>query len=507
MAFLFADGFDFIAGASDVTLRWDSQIGFSGPSQVTAFGVGQSGNFRLFTGGSTLTKTLPSNEGTIFVNLRMRRNGAHTGTTANSYMQLRDGATPQVTLIWDETGVLTARTGGTGGAILGTATAALNAASWDSFQIKVVVHNTAGSVEVRKNGSAPPAAPLLLLTGINTRGGTTNNYANSLQLGANGNSGGVAEDWYYDDVFVFSGAGAVPNDWTGDLRAVTQAPSATVQSQLSVFPTSTAFGQLNAGTAGLGPGPNSIHYIRVTAPLTGSVSAITVSLGSALTGKLNAALYTEASATSGALLGQATELTNPAAGLQTLTLTTPANVVRGTNYYVAVWANANTSMFGTGTGILRATQALTYTGTFPATATATATSTNSAAFVSAALGSITAQSAVGDATQDGDTSYVYGATVGAEDLYSFPSLASQGIAPVGIVGVMPFAIIRRSDSGARTASVRAKSGSTDAAAASSGSLGLSYGILQGFLTTDPDTLAPWTNAGVDALQVGVKVDA
>src|SRR5205085_5953791 len=74
-----------------------------------------------------------------------------------------------------------------------------------------------------------------------------------------------------------------------------------------------------------------------------------------------------------------------------------------------------------------------------------------------------ASSLVSMQTNDGDTSYVYSSTVGQEDLYTFPTLASAGITPLVITGVVPFAICKRSDSGSRTVSVRCKSGATDAA--------------------------------------------
>lgn len=509
MAFLFADGFDFYSVPADVLQRWDSYSSTSNQvvlSSTTAFSLGQSIEFSSTNITNNITKALPSNEATVFLNFRTRRSGAQAGSTAFGFVQLRDVTTPQLTVMIDETGLLTVRSGGTAGTILGSVAAALTAGSWDSFQIKAVINNTTGSVEVRKNGST---TPLLTLSNVNTRGGTTNNYANSVVFGGTGNTSSPALNWFFDDIFVYSGVGALPNDWTGDLRAVTQAPAAMVQNQMSVFPSSTVWGQQTTSFA-TSVVSNSIMFIKVTAPHSGLLSTISLAVATTQTGKLNAALYSDSGGAPNALISQCTEQTNPAAGNLVLTLGTPQSATKGAAYWVAVWSNISASSWlnGAVSGVTQCSKALAYSSTFPSTA-AGASGAAVGVGVSAKLDltGITGLSAVQDATEDADTSYIYSATVGQEDLYSFSSLVSQGIAPTSVVGVMPFAIVRRSDSGARTVSVRAKSGATDAAAASSGAIGLTYGILQGFLNTDPDTGSAWTTAGVDALQVGVKVDA
>lgn len=345
MAFLMADGFDWLAAAADITMRWDtSGSGLLLVSAAnTAFGVG--GGFS-FSSSSSLSKAWASNDATIFGSIRLKQVGGSLSTNY-AYVQLLDAAAPQVTIRWNEDTSITVASGAVGGTVLGTVAAGAFAANtWDSWQFKIVIHNTAGSVEIRRNGSG---TNLLTLTNVNTRAGSTNAYANKVVVGVN------VSGHQFDDFLLCSGSGAAPNDWTGDLRGFTEAPSGTAQSQ---------------------------------------------------------------------------------------------------------WANTGG-----------------------------------------------ASSLVSVQTQDGDTSYIASSTVAQEDLYTFPTLASAGITPLVITGVVPFAIIKRSDSGSRTVSVRCKSGATDAAALTDAAVPLTYAFRGTMLATDPNTGAAWTTAGVNAAQVGVKIDA
>lgn len=502
-AWLFSDGFDFYSIAADVTERWDSgSITNLVATASTAFGVGQA----AIPNNAGLTKAWGSNDGTIYANIRHKQ---VAGTLAGNYVALSflDGTNAQVTLRWNEDGSITVHSGGVIGTTLGTYSAAFASSAWDSWQVKIVIHNTTGSVEIRKNGSASPIGAAL--TGVNTRAGSTNAYANKLTMITSASAG---NNHQVDDLFLNSGTGADPATWPGDLRAITNTPNATAQAQFSQSPSSTTWGQTTAsGSSASGQAANTLAWYKVTAPFTGTVSQIAMNLAAAITGKLNVALYDDTAGAPGSLLAQGTEKTNPAAGTQTFALGSSQSVVKGASYWMAFWSNAITSsgFFNGGSGLTRMTAALTYSATFPSTG-AGAGSLSTAAngpYFGADLTSISSASLVGDTTQDGDTSYVFSATVGQEDLYSFPSLASLGVTPAAITGVLPFAICKKSDSGARTIDVRAKSGVTDTQAATTASPSLSYSFLGGFLPTDPNTSAAWTTGGVDALQVGPKVAA
>lgn len=503
MAHLHADGFDFYASVADLTLRWDTQSAnalVSGSS--TAFNTGQAVQF---TANTNLTKTLPSNEGTVFVTLRHYQAGGTSGT-AGQVLLLQDGAGVQCSIRWNEDGSVEALSGGSttagGGTSLGKATGAFSTAAWDSWQIKVVI-GAAGSIEIRKNGGA---TPVLSVTG-NTRAGTANSYCNKALLGAT--TGANAHR--VDDVFLCSGSGAAPNDWPGDLRCLTLAPNAAVQAQFAVASSALPQAHGTNVAASLSLATNTLYFVPVTIANGGTASSIGLQFNTGLTGSANAALYdaTGPGGGPGAKLAEATAVTNPGGNNigVTFALTSPVAVARGQVVWIATMASAGTfALRQSGLSNVGYSQAQAYGAGFPATAAANAI-TGSTFYAWVNVTATTNLGAVQDTTQDGDASYVYSSTVGQEDLYGFPTLASQGISPVAIAGVVPFAVARKSDSGARTLSVRAKSGATDAAVVTDSAPSLSYKFEGAFLATDPATGAAWTASGVNALQVGVKVDA
>jgi hypothetical protein len=502
VSFIFSDGFDWLAAVGDITMRWDTVNVGSGVGLVaaanTAFGVGGGFSFNSL---SSISKAWGTNDGTVFATIRHKQ---LTGTSATVYfsLQLFDAAAAQVTIRWNEDTSITVMSGGPAGTLLGTAAAgAFSSVTWDSWQIKAVIHNTTGSVEIRKNGSA---TPILSLTNVNTRAGSTNAYCNKVTL-ANANSSAIHQ---VDDFLICSGSGAAPNDWTGDLRGYTEAPTGTAQSQFSFSPTTSTFGQtLSAST--ISSVANNMVFASVAASYTGTVASVQISTTTALTGGVNMALYdaTGAAGAPGALLAQSTGVTSPSAGVVTFAFASPPSVTKGQALWVAVWtASAVTTVFNGTTSAPRAVQTLTYTGTFPASAGA-ATSTGSTPYMLANVTLANSLQTINETAQDGDTSYVYSSTVGQEDLYTFPTLASAGITPLVIAGVVPFAICKRSDSGSRTVSVRCKSGATDAAVLTDSAVPLTYAFRGTMQATDPATGAAWTTAGLDAMSVGAKIDA
>lgn len=504
MAYLFGDGFDTLAVVTDIGQRWPiTSVGT--PTLLTAantaFGVG--GAVAL---ASAVFLESPDfgNQATIYANVRRRLPTSAGSATNYSFVTFFDVAANQVQVRFFENGNIGVYS--SAGVLIGSQVAAVSTTgAWESWQIKVVINNTTGSVEVRKNGSA---APVLSLTGINTRSGSTNAYANRVRIGTT--SAASTTNW--DDVFVWSGSGAVPNDWLGDLRAITDAPSVTVQSEFLKSPAATTWGQTNATSAtNTGQGANTIIYIKITAPYTGVASQIAMNLAAAITGNLNAALYADSAGEPGALLAQGTAKTNPAAGAQTFTLGATIAVVKGATYWAACWSNASTLsavLNGINGGLTRMTQVLTYTGTFPDPGTAGGFSASATGpYLGLDLTGIVSAGLVADATQDGDTSYLYSSTAGDEDVFAFPSLSSQGVTPVSIVGVNTLAIAKRSDSGSRTVSVHTQSAAVDTEVASNAGLNLTYQVLGGFQALDPATGVAWTTGAVDALTASIKIDA
>lgn len=89
-----------------------------------------------------------------------------------------DGATAQVSVTIETDGSVKVRRGGAGGTVLATSSAGvITAGVWFHLQLSVVYHGSAGSVELRKDGTTVVASA----SGVNTIS-TANLYANKIQL-------------------------------------------------------------------------------------------------------------------------------------------------------------------------------------------------------------------------------------------------------------------------------------------------------------------------------------
>lgn len=92
-----------------------------------------------------------------------------------------------------------------------------NDGSWHYIEIKVVIHNTTGSVEVKVDGTVR-----LTATNINTRAGSSNNYANVFRLG------GAGQDYVrvkLCDFYICDDQSAINNTYLGDVRVECLMPS------------------------------------------------------------------------------------------------------------------------------------------------------------------------------------------------------------------------------------------------------------------------------------------
>jgi hypothetical protein len=240
MAWIVADSFDYYGTTADMARSvWDSATVPNLGTTATRFGVGQ---YLVTISIMSLLKTVGSNESTLWLALAYYRPGALSGTAAEMSWQLRDGATAQCTVVFESSGNIVLKSGIQTGTVLATYTGAFAQDVWTHFQIRVVISNTAGSLTVRKNGQTSDT--YASATNLNTRGGTTNNYANVVVL--NGHVAGQRAD----DVLMYSASGAAPNDWVGDVRAVCLMPTAdTAQKQFAVFPSGTNAGAVDEALA------------------------------------------------------------------------------------------------------------------------------------------------------------------------------------------------------------------------------------------------------------------
>ncbi len=106
---------------------------------------------------------------------------------------------------------------------------------------------------------------------------------------------------------------------------------------------------------------------------------------------------------------------------------------------------------------------------------------------------------------NGDTSYIQSSVVGSTDLYT---MSNVPVAPHRVISVRPFSLMKKMYAGSRVAGVRLKSGATTITSVTHDYLTQTYNIVDGQLhTTDPDTGLTWTDAAVNALEAGPRLEA
>lgn len=497
MAIILADGFDFYNSATDaqyVGSPWLVAGGFTG---TTPYGVGRA----AAVGGNSFQTGVLSNDTTIYFALSLFTSTTFTGGSTQGFsITLLDGASIQCTLSWAQDGNFYVRSGDWSSApIAGTSFPhGMAPNSWCHWQGKVVINNTTGSVELRKNNN-----PIndYTKTGINTRNTSTNSYANKYVLQT------IAPAWQFDDLFMCSGTGAAPNNWPGQLRAIQLMAAADTAQKIM---TPSVGNLLVLGNVAVGStvalSADTIYWSQ--GPFTavaGAATKITVKLNAGFTGKMKCAIYTDNGASFPAnLVAQTAEIVNPATGDNNFTFTPSVTLTDGVPYWLAFWANAALTPVcqSVGSGNLRV-QGFSYNtnaGNFPAVSipgvgTGFVLPTSNVTITVSNFGM------VNELLMNSDTDYVYSSNPGDLDVYDLDDLT---VTPLAIPLVATRVAMKKSDAGTRTACSQFKSGAStqDQTAVN---LAVTYGWQMSYFAADPNTSAAWTRAGVNAIQLGVKV--
>jgi hypothetical protein len=490
MAWMFSESFDFYANTNADVLAggWDAISGINVTGTLTRFSQGNA----LSGIGLTATKNNLTNESTFFFNISVYPNfNGFTGTNSQGlFFSFRDGSSSQVTVQFAADGNVYVRTGGTAGTIVGTWNGPWTALAWYHWQIKVVIHNTAGEVHIRKNGSASDD---FSVTGVNTRGGTTANQVNSFSITTSN------FNFVMDDILMFGSSGAAPNDWVGDVRAIQLMPTGnTAQKDFSAISTTSHLGSTAATNT---KNANTQYALSWVPTENGTLTSIAVQLNAAITGHLKMALYaSDAGPNPTTLLATSDEVANPGVGTVTFNFSSPPTIVGGSRYWYAFLADASFVLktnLGTDTQWSTSrTYASGFTDPFTLT-TSGNVSTPDITFTFLRAN----YDLVRESVEDQDTTYVFSSTAGAVDLYDLADLA---VTPAAIVGLVTRQCMRKTDAGARSGTTRIKSGATSADGATL-NLSTSYLYLNTVYATDPNTGAAWTAAAVNAVQVGPKV--
>jgi hypothetical protein len=142
--------------------------------------------------GSSLSKTLDADYGTLVVGVRFQQPSGTSGLSGTFVSFSSHGSTQVSTVIMAD-GTIQVRRGGSG-TVLGTTALALTTDTWHYIEIKILFNNGAGTAGVWIDG-----INALSLTGQNTLGtGITDTNANSITINGASNTGRLIDDFYID---------------------------------------------------------------------------------------------------------------------------------------------------------------------------------------------------------------------------------------------------------------------------------------------------------------------
>jgi hypothetical protein len=487
---VFGDSFDLYAAITDAVAGfWDSGA-LTNVTLAAGRFTGSQALRNVSVTGAFLVKSSGSNDAIHHIVCAFQQTATLSGTTLSMYFSLGDGATAQCTIVFRSDGAILLTSGGPTGTVLATwATGVTAQSTWFAYEFEVVVNNTAGSFSVRRNGNASND---FTLGALNTRGGTTNNYANRLTMGVST----FVNQQLLDDLLWRSDAASVP--WVGDVRCYTRMPASDVSAVFSRSPT-VATQQSNTGGGAVATSGTIARYFPLTATYDGTVGSITIAMSIGYTGNMKCSIFAAPTSTTvGAVLGSATPISNPITGNNGFTFPAPVAVTKGTQYFVGFIADASGGNFSS-TGSNGFQQNTTYAA-FP-TANPTVSTGVPAVSLTWSLTVGSNATLVNEPQQDGATSYVYDSNPGDADFYN---LAALGVTPASVVAVTTRGFIQKSDAGTRAGAVQLKSAATTVASTTT-FLGTTWGWLWRTDQNDPATSAAWTPTAVNNAQIGPTV--
>jgi len=211
MTLLFMDGFDHYAEGEGAR-KWTTFVCSIGTAYARYPAAGSQGiNIGQY---NSISKVLSVNSSTLILGSAINITSVPFDHRISSYIYgISSSLGIHIVLIPEVSGELSVCRGD--GTILGTSTQVVNWNSWCFAELKVIIHDTAGSIELRINGEE-----WISVAGIDT----TNNSeftANKITLFFVSHSTSVR----HDDLYVCDGLGTENNDFLGDVRVATLRPN------------------------------------------------------------------------------------------------------------------------------------------------------------------------------------------------------------------------------------------------------------------------------------------
>jgi len=215
MALLFCDNFENWQSATETYpgpwLEANSTIRINTGSGAGGYATGSSPgtNFHLGVGCS--------NTATIIVNTRQATIPAATNGFS-SFMRFLDGATVQASIAHKQNGRFAVYRGNFATELGESVNSfSLNSEEEYDLEVKITIHNTTGSVELRINGVVE-----ISLTNVNTRAGT-NNYLNLVRIGTSPTNSFVG--YKFKHFILMDTTDSTMNDFIGPVAVTSLRPN------------------------------------------------------------------------------------------------------------------------------------------------------------------------------------------------------------------------------------------------------------------------------------------
>jgi hypothetical protein len=470
---------------------WTGSIATRPPLSATGLSMAIPSN-------SSITKALGANYIRLIGGVRFNP----SLVTGHSGIQFQDGGSNQAGIrIATSTGIISVVNGAMAtGTILASSLSGVPANTTHYLEWDITFGNSA-SYQVWLDGVS-------IISGTGDTTTTANNSANVFQFVS-----AVGPTNTIDDFYLFDSTGTVNN-----------APLLTSPRIETTLPTSDSAVQFSIGAAVLGQtvsrttnvftfSGNNGFYVRAFTPSKAcTINSLTmITAATSATVQLRPVVYTDNAGLPGTLMTSGSTVVGQTNFTPlVMPLTTPQTLAVGTQYWLGFMSDirvSNQAEVVDGGNAGRSATSVTFSSGAPGTAP----TTTAGDFTVLLWGNITLSSPVNDYSVNqqpppaADQSYVFDGTVSAEDLYSFANLS--GI-PARIYTVAVKAYCARSDTGARTVSLRMKSSATDVGGSLTGQTpGVSYAWIGSNFETDPNGGIPWSGVTLNAAQSGFKIDA
>ena len=215
MTTLWADGFD-SNGATDLTYDYAFENAYSF-NFVAGRRTGSYAIARVSSNGAGLLRSLGVAPSTVFASIAVKMNSLWS--YSGPFLRFMEGTISHICLSINSTGQIEVRRGSYDGTVIGTTAIVAPVGTWYWLQVKVVIHDTTGSVEIRDASGTV----ILNLTGQDTRNGGTSGVCDTIGIGPCDHYGG--HEIYMDDLHVWDSTGSICNTFTNDTRIDDLVPS------------------------------------------------------------------------------------------------------------------------------------------------------------------------------------------------------------------------------------------------------------------------------------------